>query len=648
LLWPRTLSTMRRDAIPPAMTLTLLAVALNDQPLSQPIVAQFDAAGGTIGRADHNTMALPDPERHISRLQAEVVVRGRGFVIRNVGGANPIVAAGRTLSRGDATALTDGDEIRIGGYLLRAQCSDDAVSGDTTRGRARFATTAGRATAGPTAQAPRQQPAGKRGSRPAAAPAAEDSAAEGISEANPFAELLGAPAPGLAGAPSADPFADLLPPPAGVTPDSAALPPPGAPDAPARLPDDFDPFATPAPRPAAPDATSAPAGGSGVFGDLVPGAGPAGGAFDDIAPAAAPRAIDEMFGLGPDASGHDPLAGFLADLGQLASDTQVDARASGRPPAADRRDEGSPLPLDPLALFGGAASPPADAEFPQSDHVAAIHTAFSPPRRADEAAASAPAVAPTTAAVASWREAAAADAPASRGASGQARAAGGQRVEGATKLASDAQDAAAAWAALCAGAGIELPMPTSTSGETFERIGRILRAAVEGTLQLVAVRASTKHELRAAVTVIRPRDNNPLKFAPDARAALEQLLQPAARGFLDGPAAMDDAMRDLVGHSIGTVAGMRAAIAGMLDRFAPEALQAKMVAPTVFDSLLPMNRKARLWELYLQHYGAIREEAEDDFHTLFGKAFLAAYEQQVERLAREARASIEAAPEPRP
>ncbi|MBI3155717.1 MAG: type VI secretion system-associated FHA domain protein TagH, partial [Burkholderiales bacterium] len=176
------------------------------------------------------------------------------------------------------------------------------------------------------------------------------------------------------------------------------------------------------------------------------------------------------------------------------------------------------------------------------------------------------------------------------------------------------------------------------STEAFERVGRILRAAVDGTLQLVAVRASTKHELRAAVTVIRPRDNNPLKFAPDARAALEQLLQPAARGFLDGPEAMDDAMRDLVGHSIGTVAGMRAAIAGMLDRFAPEALQAKMVAPTVFDSLLPMNRKARLWELYLQHYGAIREEAEDDFHTLFGKAFLAAYEQQVERLAREARA----------
>ena len=73
------------------------------------------------------------------------------------------------------------------------------------------------------------------------------------------------------------------------------------------------------------------------------------------------------------------------------------------------------------------------------------------------------------------------------------------------------------------------------------------------------------------MTVIQPRNNNPLKFSPDAKAAIEQLLQPPARGFLDGPAAMDDAMHDLVGHSIGTVAGMRAAIEGMLDRFAPQA-----------------------------------------------------------------------------
>ena len=166
----------------------------------------------------------------------------------------------------------------------------------------------------------------------------------------------------------------------------------------------------------------------------------------------------------------------------------------------------------------------------------------------------------------------------------------------------------------------------------MQTIGLLLRTAVEGTLQLMAVRASTRHELRAAVTMIQPRNNNPLKFSPDATTGIEQLLQPPARGFLNGPAALEEAMHDLVGHSIGTVAGMRAAIEGILGRFDPTALEAKLSGGSMLDSLLPMNRRARLWALYLQHHGAIREEAQEDFHNLFGRAFLAAYEQQIERL----------------
>lgn len=163
-------------------------------------------------------------------------------------------------------------------------------------------------------------------------------------------------------------------------------------------------------------------------------------------------------------------------------------------------------------------------------------------------------------------------------------------------------------------------------------LGQLMHAAVAGTLQLVAVRAATKQELRADVTMIQSQANNPLKFTPDPHAALEQLINPPMRGFMAGPAAMTDVMNDLVGHSIGTMAGMRAALDGVLQRFAPDQLEAKLSSKSMFDSVLPRNRKARLWDLYLQHFAAIREEAHEDFHTLFGKAFLAAYEQQLERL----------------
>jgi FHA domain-containing protein len=198
-------------------------------------------------------------------------------------------------------------------------------------------------------------------------------------------------------------------------------------------------------------------------------------------------------------------------------------------------------------------------------------------------------------------------------------------------------DAAALWRAFCEGAGVDLPPPPGDGAALMRHMGRIMRTAVDGTLQLMAVRASTKHEMRAAVTQIQASNNNPLKFAPDGAAGLEALVSPPQRGFLDGASAMDDAMLDLVGHSIGTVAGMRAAIEGMLKRFEPEALESKLGAGSPLANLLPMNRKARLWELYLQHHRQIRDEAEEDFHTLFGRAFVAAYEQQVERLKRRGR-----------
>src|SRR6185295_282859 len=118
-------------------------------------------------------------------------------------------------------------------------------------------------------------------------------------------------------------------------------------------------------------------------------------------------------------------------------------------------------------------------------------------------------------------------------------------------------DAAALWAAFCDGAGVQLPSGAATP-ELMRSIGALLRNAVDGTVQLMAARSATRHELHAQVTVIRPRDNNPLKFSPDAQSALEQLLAPPLRGFVPGPAAMRDALHDLVGHAIGTMAGTRA------------------------------------------------------------------------------------------
>ncbi len=530
------------------MTLTLRAVSLNDLPLTQPITAHFDLHGGTIGRADHNTMALPDPERHISREQAEISAAGSGYVIKNVGSANPIIVRNQSLARGESASLIHSDQVRIGGYLLEvvdeSADSDDART--VTRGRA----------------------AVDRGGAAARVTAAGRTAALGdldapLSPGNPFADLLGSPAPApAAGKPVPRATADH----ASSTP------------SPARLPDDFDPFALPAPAPPAPQRPPA-----------------ALGAFDDLIPSSGPESIDELFGL-PGAGGSDPLADFLSDVKPAASQ----ARASATPST------------DPLVLFGAPAPPAAPPET-SPDQSPQLRAAFVPPQPLMPAPARAVQVQP----VPTVLPAAATQAPPWNG------------------------DAAALWRAFCEGAGVKLDPPQGVNPELMRIAGTLLRVTIDGTLQLMAVRAATRHELHAQVTVIRSRNNNPLKFSPDAQSALEQLLSPPLRGFLAGPEAMTDAMNDLVGHAIGTMAGTRAALEGVLSRFAPQQLQAKLVGKTVLDSLLPMAHRAKLWELYLQHYEGIRDEAQEDFHALFGKAFLAAYEQQLDRLRRDKSASAQ-------
>ena len=635
------------------MTLTLRAVSLNDQPLTQPITAHFDAKGGTIGRSDHNTMALPDPERHISRQQAQISIGGEGgYLIKNVGSANPIIVRGQPLSQGETTPLSHSDQVRIGGYLLEVieERDQDSEASTITRGRAVV-----------DAHTPPPQrgaaPVHGSGSTPRMPVAAGSPFAElgaPLSSSNPFADLLGTPAPLSAPlpvaaaqaaavqqrqaargspAPASDPFADLgFGTPAGIPADSAAWAPPPRREATPRLPDDFDPFADPSVNaPVLPPAPPSPAGG---------------GVFDDLIPSAAPASIDEAFGLGGAASPQlrDPLADFLAD-----------APPQGKRADAAAHDQigGAVLPTDPLALFGGASTPSTPSA-PQAaaDHTPELRGSFRPPGFMPARSAplpEPPGASPVLPTGIDWL-AAPAPAPVPEPPPAVFAKPSPQQVpprppQEAPALAPPVSVSAPAgtwsgdthelWRAFCEGAGLRFEPPQGLNPELMRVMGTLMRTAVEGTLQLVSVRAATKHELRAQVTIIQARNNNPLKFSPDAQSALEQMLQPPVRGFMSGPAAMADAMNDLVGHAIGTMAGTRAALEGVLGRFRPTELEAKLVGKSVLDSLLPMNRKAKLWELYLTHFDAIREEAQEDFHTLFGKAFLAAYEQQLERLQRE-------------
>jgi type VI secretion system FHA domain protein len=194
----------------------------------------------------------------------------------------------------------------------------------------------------------------------------------------------------------------------------------------------------------------------------------------------------------------------------------------------------------------------------------------------------------------------------------------------ATEAPPDLRELAAAFGR---GAGLRAES-LSITPETMEHIGALLRATAEGTLALLQSRAMAKRHMRAEGTHIAPRQNNPLKFSPDATEALTRMLQRnPSPGFLDPVAALHDAHRDLLVHQVAMVAGMRAAVFELFSRLGPEASE-NAEGPAHGLSRLSMLRAAALWKRHCMQHAQLLENLDDDFEAIFGREFLRAYEAQ--------------------
>jgi FHA domain-containing protein len=168
--------------------------------------------------------------------------------------------------------------------------------------------------------------------------------------------------------------------------------------------------------------------------------------------------------------------------------------------------------------------------------------------------------------------------------------------------------------------------------ELMTQLGQLLREATKGTVELLAIRAALKREIRADVTIINASENNPLKFSPDVDGAMQLMLGQRMRGFMAPVDSMRDAFQDLRAHELGIMAGMKAALAGVLLRFDPNVLEGKLARSSSISDLIPSPRKARLWNQFEALYKQLADEAEADFNTMFGKAFLKAYESYIGQL----------------
>ncbi len=106
------------------MALIIRSISYKGLPPSQEISGQFDAQGGTIGRAPNNHLVLPDPEKFVSRLHATVVFEAGQFFIQDSSTGGTYLNGGDIPLHQARAQLYDGEKLRIGDYELLVTITD--------------------------------------------------------------------------------------------------------------------------------------------------------------------------------------------------------------------------------------------------------------------------------------------------------------------------------------------------------------------------------------------------------------------------------------------------------------------------------------------------------------------------------------------
>lgn len=185
----------------------------------------------------------------------------------------------------------------------------------------------------------------------------------------------------------------------------------------------------------------------------------------------------------------------------------------------------------------------------------------------------------------------------------------------------------------CQGAGIHDETVQKLTPETFYTIGKMLRIAIHGTMDVLLARTKIKSEMRLDVTTIRADENNPIKFSINANEALALLLENEEHsGYMESVRALEEAFDDIRAHQMAVIAGMQTALQSILKRFDPERLETRLQKQSPISASIPVHKQAKLWSQFEQLYEDIETEAQDDFNRLFGHAFASAYEEQVQQL----------------
>lgn len=172
--------------------------------------------------------------------------------------------------------------------------------------------------------------------------------------------------------------------------------------------------------------------------------------------------------------------------------------------------------------------------------------------------------------------------------------------------------------AFCAGAGLDASLLAKEDPvEIMRRIGGVYRQMVLGVGDLMSERDQARAHYQMTRTTIGSANNNPFKWAPTQRLAIDLILG-SSHGFLSGPAALQSSFRDIKRHLVATFAGLRGSLRAAIDHCDPAQLS------DVKIGMFQNKAAAQIEELERRH-GELLGEIEGNRSGALDRAFVQAY-----------------------
>ncbi len=157
-------------------------------------------------------------------------------------------------------------------------------------------------------------------------------------------------------------------------------------------------------------------------------------------------------------------------------------------------------------------------------------------------------------------------------------------------------------------------------------LGALAKQTIQGLQQVLRTRAEIKNKLRLGNTMLQESGNNPLKLSGNYAQTLNNLLL-AQSGYLAGPQAIRQALKDLQAHQVASFAASRTLLDSAFEQFSPTQLIYRFETsgqPTKWG-----NKQAYYWQQYQLHHQKMAADQEWR-HSQFIHDYARVYEEQAQ------------------